>query len=137
MITVLPRKAPGRWRLALNGFGALLTGVAAIVTTAMKFTDGAWVIMLVLPALVLGMERIRGAYTRIGGRRGNGVIPDQPQATGTAIVVPISEVSELGREALSATMSIGKDVVAVHVCLPGESVQAFTKPGRHGIPRSG
>lgn len=116
-----------RWRTALNGFGALLTCVAAIVTTAMKFTEGAWLIVLVLPALVLGMERIRGAYTRIGGRRGNGTIPDQPQATGTAIVVPVSEVSDLSREALSAAMSIGKDVVAVHVCLPGESVRAFTK----------
>jgi hypothetical protein len=42
-------------------------------------------------------------------------------------VVPVSEVSELSREALSAAMSIGKDIVAVHVCLPGESVRAFTK----------
>jgi len=116
-----------RWRIALNGFGALLTFVAAIVTTAMKFTEGAWLIVLVLPVLVLGMERIRCAYTLIGGRRGNGAIPDQPQATGTAIVVPISEVSELSREALSAAMSIGKDIVAVHVCLPGESLKAFTK----------
>lgn len=89
------------------------------------FPDGAWLIVLVLPAL--GMERIRGAYTRIGGCRGNGAIPDQPQATGIAIVVPISEVSELSREALSAAMSIGKDIVAVHVCLPGESVKVFTK----------
>ncbi|MEV5832235.1 APC family permease [Nocardia sp. NPDC052112] len=115
------------WRIALNGFGAVLTCVAAIVTIAMKFTDGAWLIVLVLPALVLGMERIRDAYIKIGGCRGNGVIPDQPQATGTAIVVPISEVSELSREALSAAMSIGKDIVAVHVCLPDESVKAFTK----------
>jgi amino acid transporter len=121
------RVAGWRWRIALNGFGALLTFVAAIVTTAMKFTEGAWLIVLVLPMLVLGMERIRGAYTRIGGCRGIGAIPDQPQATGTAIVVPISEVSELSREALSAAMSIGNDVVAVHVCLPGESVKAFTK----------
>ncbi|MGY4099127.1 APC family permease [Nocardia sp. R16R-3T] len=121
------RTAGWRWRLALNGFGALLSCVAAIVTTAMKFTDGAWLIVLLLPALVLGMERIRGAYTRIGGRRGNGAIPEQPRATGTAIVVPISEVSELSREALSAAMSIGKDIVAVHVCLPGESAKAFTK----------
>ncbi|WP_433733567.1 APC family permease [Nocardia sp. CA-129566] len=116
-----------RWRIALNGFGAVLTFVAAIVTTAMKFTEGAWLIVLVLPALVLGMERVRGAYTKIGGCRGNGTIPDQPRATGTAIVVPISEVSELSREALSAAMSIGKDIVAVHVCLPGESARAFAK----------
>ncbi|MEV0292535.1 APC family permease [Nocardia sp. NPDC050710] len=123
----LTRDRGWRWRIALNGFGAVLTFVAAIVTTAMKFTEGAWLIVLVLPALVVGMERIRNAYTRIGGCRGIGVVPAPPRPTDTAIVVPISEVSELSREALSAAMSIGKDVVAVHVCLPGESVKAFTK----------
>ncbi|WP_406239682.1 APC family permease [Nocardia sp. NBC_01009] len=124
---LLTRAAGWRWRIALNGFGALLTFLAAIVTTAMKFTEGAWLIVLVLPALVLGMERIRNAYNRISGCRGSGAVPAQPQATGTAIIVPISEVSELSREALSAAMSIGRDIVAVHVCLPGESVKAFTK----------
>jgi hypothetical protein len=124
---LLTRADGWRWRTALNGFGAVLTFVAAIVTTAMKFAEGAWLIVLVLPALVLGMERIRKAYNRIGCCRGNGEVPAQPHATGTAIVVPVSEVSELSREALSAAMSIGKDIVAVHVCLPGESVRAFTK----------
>ncbi|MEU7629352.1 APC family permease [Nocardia sp. NPDC049220] len=116
-----------RWRLMLNGFGAVLTSLAAIVTTAMKFTSGAWLIVLVLPVLVLGMERIRHAYHRIGDCRGAGMVPRQPRATGTVIVVPVSEVSELSREALSAAMSIGDDIVAVHVCLPGASARAFTR----------
>ncbi len=119
---------PGwRWRLALNGFGAVLTCVAAIVTTAMKFTSGAWLIVLVLPLLVFAMERIRKAYNRIDGCRGAGCVPGRPQATGTMIVVPVSEVSELSREALSAALSLGHDIVALHVCLPGENTTVFTK----------
>lgn len=116
-----------RWRMALNGFGALLTFVAAIVTTAMKFTEGAWLIVLVLPLLVVAMERIRKTYNRIDGCRGAGCVPATPRATDTAIVVPVSEVSELSREALSAAMSLGRDVTAVHVCLPGENIRVFTK----------
>ncbi|MFE3317432.1 APC family permease [Nocardia sp. NPDC059195] len=123
----LTRADGWRWRIALNGFGALLTFVAAVVTTAMKFTEGAWLIVLVLPLLMLGMDRIRNAYTRIGGSRGIGAVPAQPRPTGTAIIVPIAEVCELSREALSAALSIGEDVTAVHVCLPGESTSAFTK----------
>ena len=115
-----------RWRLALNGFGALLTFVAAVVTTAMKLTEGAWLIVLVLPALMLGMERIRHTYTKIEHSRGVvGALPARPRRTGTAIIVPIAEVCELSREALSAALSIGDDVTAVHVCLPGESTAAF------------
>lgn len=121
------RRGAGGWRLALNGFGALLTFVAAIVTTAMKFTTGAWLIVLVLPLLVFGMERVRRTYRRIDDRRGAGRLPAAPRPTGAVIVVPVSEVSELSREALSAALSLGGDVVAVHVCLPGENTLAFTK----------
>jgi hypothetical protein len=113
--------------LALNGFGAVLTLVAAVVTTAMKFSSGAWVIVLVLPVLVFGMEWIRKAYRKIDDRRGKGYVPAPPRATGTVIVVPVSEVSELSREALSAALSLSHDVVAVHVCLPGENTTVFTK----------
>ncbi|MEV6097446.1 APC family permease [Nocardia sp. NPDC051981] len=116
-----------QWRAALNGFGAVLTCVALIVTTAMKFTEGAWLIVVVLPLLVVAMERIRTIYTRIDGCRGVGCVPAEPKATETAIVVPVSEVSELSREALSAAMSLGRDVTAVHVCLPGENITVFTK----------
>ncbi|WP_425343142.1 APC family permease [Nocardia brasiliensis] len=123
----IARTANWRARLALNGFGAALTFVAAIVTTAMKFTAGAWLIVLILPALVVGMERIRGAYRKIGECRRSDEVPPPPRAREAVIVVPVSEVSDLSCEALSAAMSIGKDVVAVHVCLPGESAKAFTK----------
>ncbi|MFI6866511.1 APC family permease [Nocardia sp. NPDC050406] len=121
------RGAGWRWRIALNGFGAVLTFVAAIVTTVMKFHDGAWLIVVVLPLLVLAMERIRKTYSRIEGCRGAGCVPAAPTASGTAIVVPVSEVSELSREALSAALSLGTDVEAVHVCLPGENMTVFTK----------
>ncbi|WP_460695873.1 APC family permease [Nocardia thraciensis] len=127
MVVHWRRTGDGGWRLALNGFGALLTFVAAIVTTAMKFTEGAWLIVLVLPLLVLGMERIRRTYRKIDHQRGTGCVPARPQPTGTVIVVPVSEVSELSREALSAALSLGHDVVAVHVCLPEENTTAFTK----------
>lgn len=124
----LANRVPGwRWRIALNGFGAVLTFVALVVTTSMKFAEGAWLIVLVLPLLVVAMERIRRTYGRIDGCRGAGCVPAEPRATETAIVVPVSEVSELSRETLSAAMSLGRDVTAVHVCLPGENITVFTK----------
>lgn len=127
MVVHWRRRVGGGWRMALNGFGALLTFVAALVTTAMKFTAGAWLIVLVLPLLVYGMERVRRTYRRIDDRRGAGGTPAAPRPTGAVIVVPVSEVSELSREALSAALSLGREVVAVHVCLPGENTVAFTE----------
>ena len=36
----------------LNGFGGLLTGVSAVVVTATKFEEGAWLVVVALPLLV-------------------------------------------------------------------------------------
>lgn len=121
-------RGPGwRWRATLNGFGATLTAIAALVTTAVKFTEGAWLIVIALPLLVLLMERVRAAYSVIGGSLHLGEVPAVPAANGTVVVVPVAEVSALSREAIGTALSLGSDVVAVRVCPVGESPRAFTK----------
>src|SRR6266404_4424693 len=40
-----------RHRLAINGVGAVATGVVTLVIGATKFTHGAWIVVLVIPAL--------------------------------------------------------------------------------------
>ncbi|MGC0417093.1 amino acid transporter [Embleya sp. AB8] len=66
----LLRPAGWRGKLALNAFGASLTGIAAIVVTAAKFTEGAWLIALVIPMLVWAFGYTHRVYTRpaVAGR---------------------------------------------------------------------
>jgi uncharacterized membrane protein len=92
---------PDGWqlKLALNGFGALLTGVAAVIVTATKFTAGAWLIAVALPALVLLMEAVNRNYRRIGRRLELGRLPDKLAARRSRVVVPVQGVSKLTREA--------------------------------------
>ncbi|MEU4828914.1 APC family permease [Actinomadura sp. NPDC023710] len=81
---------PHGWRpkALLNGLGALLTGVAAVVVTISKFTEGGWLILLALPALVVLMERIGRAYDRIGERLELGRTPRPPRPRKSLVVVP-------------------------------------------------
>ncbi|MFE2289502.1 APC family permease [Streptomyces sp. NPDC059443] len=111
---------PQGWRAkaALNGFGALLTGVSAVVVTATKFTEGAWLIVLALPLIVLGFEKIHRAYTEIGERLELGRIPSAPSRTRSLVVVPVSGLSRLTCQALTAAHSLGDEVLAVTVTHP-------------------
>ena len=61
------RRSP-RWlpRAALNGFGAILTAIAAVVFVASKFTAGAWVVVLAVPGLMLLFSRIQRYYHVVG-----------------------------------------------------------------------
>ncbi|WP_179142180.1 APC family permease [Rhodococcus sp. 1163] len=125
----LAERTPGwKWRLALNGFGALLTAVAAVVTTAMKFTEGAWLIALALPALILGMERIRGAYTHIGTRLTtvDGVEFSRGVRVKPAVLVPVAELTALSVRAMAAATAMSSELIAIHVCMGEESTADFT-----------
>ncbi len=51
-----------RYRLAINAVGAMLTGVVAIVVTSVKFTSGAYLIVIMIPTLVGIMLFIRHQY---------------------------------------------------------------------------
>lgn len=109
-----------RWRgkALLNGFGGLLTGVAAVVVTATKFEEGAWLIVIALPLLVVAFEAVHRAYARIGERLGLGRVPEHPHRDRSVVIVPVSSLSRLTSEALTAAASLGDEVRAVTVCHP-------------------
>jgi amino acid transporter len=112
-------RGPGwRGKALLNGFGAVLTGVAAVVVTASKFEEGAWLIVITLPLLVLAFETVHRAYAHIGERLGLGRIPEPPHRDRSVVIVPVSSLSRLTSEALTAAASLGDDVRAVTVCYP-------------------
>ncbi|MEU1409107.1 APC family permease [Streptomyces sp. NPDC005728] len=102
----------------LNGFGALLTGVATVVVTASKFTEGAWLIVVALPLLVAAFGAVHRAYDRIGERLGLGRVPEAPHRDRSLVIVPVSSLSRLTSEALTAAASLGDEVRAVSVCYP-------------------
>ncbi|MGW4392006.1 APC family permease [Streptomyces sp. NPDC004685] len=107
-----------RAKAVLNGFGALLTGVAGVVVTATKFAEGAWLVILALPLLVLGFERVHRAYGRIGERLELGRVPEPPERTHSLVVVPVSGLSKLTCKALTAARSLGDEVLAITVTHP-------------------
>jgi len=53
----------GWWyRAAINGIGAVLTAVVLAVVTSVKFVDGAWFVVVLIPVLVSMMLFIRREY---------------------------------------------------------------------------
>ncbi|MCW2864755.1 MAG: amino acid transporter [Actinoallomurus sp.] len=109
-----------RSRAALNGFGALLTGVAAVVVTVTKFPEGGWLIVATMPLLVWLMSGINRAYRRIGERLELDRVPARPRPRRSLAIVPVGGVNRLTKEAISAALSLGDRVVALRVIHPDE-----------------
>ncbi|MCO6009723.1 APC family permease [Actinoallomurus purpureus] len=114
------RPAGWRPRAVLNGFGALLTALAAVIVTATKFSEGGWLIVATMPLMVVLMAAIHRAYDRIGERLEMNRVPARPRPRRALVIVPIGAVNRLTQEAMSAALSIGDRVVAVRVTHPDE-----------------
>ena len=56
-----------RWKIsaAVNGVGCIATGIVALVVVVSKFTEGAWIPAVVIPALVVAFRAIARHYRRV------------------------------------------------------------------------
>jgi len=57
------RTASWRWRALMNGCGAFFTSLVLVVIVVSKFTSGAWLVVLLIPALVALLAAVRHRYT--------------------------------------------------------------------------
>jgi amino acid transporter len=103
-------------RACINGLGAVLTTAALGIELVSKFTEGAWLVVIVVPLLVLLFDRIHRTYDRIGEELGLGKQPPPPHKIDSLVIVPVAGLSRLTAEAVSAALSIGDEVRAITVC---------------------
>jgi amino acid transporter len=122
------RERGRHWQIKLvaNGVGALATGITALVVGITKFFDGAWITVLLIPAIVYVFLRIRGHYRRVGEQLSMRGLPPElrPVVTPGAlrVVIPISGVHRGIVDAMRFAGTISNDITAVYVELEdGES----------------
>jgi amino acid transporter len=116
------RERGWKWRSTINGLGAAVTATATVIFLFTKFVQGAWVVVLTVPALILLFNRINAYYRHAAEQLGIGVIPPHPERKRTIVVVPVTHVSRLAEHALSEAISLGEEVMAVTVVFDEELV---------------
>jgi hypothetical protein len=55
-----------RRKQAVNGLGAVVTGLVFVIVLVTKFAAGAWIVVLAAPLLVLGMHAVSRHYAEVG-----------------------------------------------------------------------
>lgn len=105
-----------RWRAALNGVGAVATGVVALIVGVAKFALGAWTVLLLIPLLIGLMWAIgrhyRSVEVALAVDLTSGALP---RRVAPRVLVPVSRLDRATVNALAFATSISADVTAVHV----------------------
>jgi hypothetical protein len=117
----LRNKEPGwRRRAWLNGIGAAATAAVTVVQIVTKFTEGAWIVVLIIPLIVLVLKRIHRHYSEFARE-----VSYQGQAPlmflHHTVVVPVNGITKPAAGALLYATTICEDVRAVYVSVDVES----------------
>jgi amino acid transporter len=107
-----------QWRKSalVNGFGALVTGVTVVVVLVAKFTQGAWITLLFIPATLVFFRAVRRHYhsvklltsCRLPVQLGS---LSQPPV----VVIPVDRWSNVTRQGIEFAARLSPEVIALHV----------------------
>jgi amino acid transporter len=113
----LRSQEPGwRKKAAINGIGAVTTGVVAVEVAAAKFALGAWIVLILIPVLVAMMLFIARQYRSVALKiavRPDAEIP-RPRRD-ERVVVPVPGINRAVVQAINVARSISTDIQAVLV----------------------
>ena len=118
-----------KFRMVVNGFGAVCTAVVMVVFAVTKFSEGAWVVLILTPLLVTIFFSIHHHYKGLAKKLSldnyNGIVPHTLRHR---VIMPVSGVHQGTLAALRYVRMLSNDVTAVHVSIePAESEKVRKK----------
>ncbi len=110
----------------LNGFGAFVTFIVVIIIAVFKFTEGAWIVVIVIPALVLLMLKVKSHYVSVSEQLR--LTPEELIAIDLSpgnyinrVIVPIESINKASVRALRYAKTISDNIIAFNVSIDEES----------------
>jgi amino acid transporter len=116
MVIKAKRERRRGWRFGafVNALGAVLTAIVLVVVCVTKFTEGAWIIVALIPLLVFHFLAIKRHYKGVAAQlslREATVAPKRHNI----VIVPIGGVHRAVVQALEYARALSDDVRAVYV----------------------
>jgi hypothetical protein len=124
-----------RYRLLINTVGCIATAIVAVVVTGVKFADGAWFVVALIPILVSMMLFIRREYD--GQERELHVREDlvvEGPHREQRVVVPVNGINRAVIQAVNFGRTMSHDVRAVYVTEDPEDAEAIRARWERQIP---
>jgi amino acid transporter len=110
----------------INGFGALVTGVVLIVVTVTKTLEGAWIVLLLIPAIVMVFKATRRHYDKVASQLTLRGYTTQRRIHNT-VLMPIGGIQRAVVEALRYAETLSDDVRAVYVDVDTASTEQLRR----------
>ncbi len=120
--STLRYEAGWQTKMGVNALGAVVTGMVMVIFAVTKFSQGAWMVLILMPVLVLVFFRIHRHYRHLAARLTLEGFDPSPPPQRHRVILPISGVHQGTMAALQYAQLLSSDITAVHVSI--DPVQA-------------
>jgi hypothetical protein len=116
------------WKRGVNAVGSLVTFVVLLILIATKFVEGAWVVVLAIPALVYMFRKINIHYADVAANLSTkNFAPEQMREIADVVIVPVAGIHRGTLRALRYANRISSDVRAISICTDDEMEEKIRK----------
>jgi hypothetical protein len=115
-------------KAVINGFGALVTAIVVFIIAVTKFSEGAWIVVIIIPILITLMLKIKKHYTAVSKQ-----LRLKPEELSNIditrdvyrnrVIVPIESLNKASIRALRYARTISDNVIAFNVSIDEEEAQ--------------
>lgn len=122
-----------RQKMFLNGFGAAVTAIVAVIFLVTKFIHGAWVVMLLIPALVWFFDRIHKHYLHVAQVLSTAGERISREKRNIKTLVLVGDVHRETMLLVEFANSLGGDWTPIHVAVYPERVPEIQQKWRERV----
>jgi hypothetical protein len=104
------------WRnIVVNGVGAFATGTTLLVIVVAKFTEGAWITLLLIPAMLMLFYAVRHHYTSVTRELAYDAPLDLRGLRHPIVIVPMKGWDHIAQKSLRFALKLSDEVYVVQV----------------------
>jgi len=126
----------GNWRVkaAINGFGAVATGVVTIVVAVTKFVHGAWVVLVIVPTMVYVFKTINNHYLDVKKQLDFDNYSHR-EGLKHKIIIPAASLTNVVANTVDYAKELSDDIKVVHISTGYEPTEKFRRKWEAWNPR--
>ena len=116
---------PGSGRsMFVNGVGAVATAITVAVVLVAKFTEGAWITLVLIPAMILMMQGVKRHYKRVERETRKDTPVSTRDLRAPIVLLPVERWSVVSEKALRFAWGLSQEIRILHIeC--GEETEAL------------
>jgi amino acid transporter len=102
--------------MLVNGLGALATGITVVIVLVAKFTEGAWIVLILIPGLIFMMRMIKRHYDGVVRQISLNAPVDAASIVAPVAVLMIDRWSRISQKALRTAWALSlQEIRVIHV----------------------